>query len=160
MNRVHFSRKSDLWSTSNSLFDPLNSEFGCEIDVCAIPENAKCERYFTPDEDGLLQSWEGAICWMNPPYSQIAKWMKKAYEESQNGATVVALVPARVETRWWFEFALKAAEIRFLKGRLRFSGAKNSAPFPSALVIFRPGKHTPKIRFVDLNEIQKSLFGC
>jgi phage N-6-adenine-methyltransferase len=161
MNRVHFSKLSDLWNTPTWLADLIRAEFPIALDVCATDEkNALAERYFTPEVDGLKQSWGGACCYMNPPYSENAKWMKKAWEESQKGATVVALVPARVDTRWWFDYALKATEIRFLKGRLKFSGSKNSAPFPSALVIFTPGKHTPKIRFVDLSEVQRSLFDC
>jgi len=103
----------------------------------AKPGNAKCKRYFTPDENGLKQRWEGT-CWMNPPYGrEIEKWMKKAYESSLEGATVVCLVPARTDTRWWHRYSLRG-EIRYLRGRLKFGQSPNSAPFPSAVVIFRP----------------------
>ena len=104
--------------------------------------------------------WRGA-CWMNPPYGrEIARWVEKAYQSSLAGATVVALLPARVDTSWWFDYVLKAHEIRFLKGRLKFGSAENTAPFPSAIVIFRPGKHDkPRVRFVDLGEVQRNLFG-
>ncbi|KLT73269.1 adenine methyltransferase [Neisseria arctica] len=134
---VHFSSKTDLWATPQDFFDNLNEEFGFELDVCALPENAKCEKYFTPENDGLKQDWTGT-CWMNPPYGrEIGKWMKKAYESSLTGnATVVCLVPARTDTKWFHDFAMKG-EVRFIKGRLKFGGSKNSAPFPSAVVIFR-----------------------
>jgi hypothetical protein len=86
--------------------------------------------------DGLQQKWKG-VCWMNPPYGkEIKKWMKKAYESSLEGATVVCLVPSRTDTKWWHEYAMKG-EIEFIKGRLKFGGSKNSAPFPSAVVVFK-----------------------
>jgi phage N-6-adenine-methyltransferase len=133
---VHFSSKKQDWATPQALFDTLNDEFGFEIDVCATPKNAKCERYFTPETDGLSQQWSGT-CWMNPPYGrQILKWMKKAVESANKGATVVCLVPARTDTKWWHEYA-EQGEVRFLQGRLKFEGSKNSAPFPSAVVVFR-----------------------
>ena len=133
---VHFSSKTDLHSTPQDFFDELNREFGFEVDVCALPVNAKCEKYYTPEQDGLSQTWEG-VCWMNPPYGrEIGKWIEKAYDSSLSGATVVCLVPSRTDTRWWHKHAMKG-EIRFIKGRLKFGGAKNSAPFPSAVVIFR-----------------------
>jgi len=125
-----------LHATPQDFFDELNLEFGFEVDVCAMPSNAKCETYYTPEQDGLNQHWEG-VCWMNPPYGrEIGKWMEKAYNSSLSGATVVCLVPSRTDTRWWHKHAMKG-EIRFIKGRLKFGDAKNSAPFPSALVIFR-----------------------
>lgn len=135
-NSVHFSSATDLWATPQEFFDELDKEFGFELDVCALPENAKCEKYYTPDIDGLKQQWRGT-CWMNPPYGRkIGAWMKKAYESSLDGATVVCLVPARTDTRWFHDFAMRG-EIRFIKGRLKFGDAKNSAPFPSAVVVFR-----------------------
>lgn len=134
---VHFSSKTDLWETPQAFFDALNSEFGFTLDVCAIPENAKCERFFTQTEDGLSQTWEG-ICWMNPPYGrEIKKWVRKAFESSQTGATVVCLLPARTDTNWWHTWVVQADEVRFVRGRLKFGTSKNSAPFPSAVVIFR-----------------------
>ncbi len=136
---VHFMSNTDLWETPQDLFDFLDSEFHFELDVCAIPENAKCERFFSPVEDGLLQGWNGT-CWMNPPYGrQISKWVQKAYESSLAGATVVCLVPSRTDTQWFHRFVLDTgAEIRFLNHRLTFVGAPDRAPFPSAVVIFRP----------------------
>lgn len=134
---VHFSSKTDNWATPKDFFDKLNDEFGFTLDVCASAQNAKCDRYFTQANDGLAQNWGSEVCWMNPPYGrEIGNWMKKAYESSQAGATVVCLVPSRTDTRWWHEWAMKG-EVRFIKGRLKFGGSNNSAPFPSAVVVFR-----------------------
>ncbi len=135
---VHFSSATDLWATPQDLFDKLNAEFAFDLDVCATPENAKVIRYFTKEQDGLAQPWSGR-CWMNPPYGrEIGRWMHKAYCAALFGdATVVCLVPARTDTAWWHDYAIKG-EVRFLRGRLKFGGHKNSAPFPSAIVIFRP----------------------
>jgi phage N-6-adenine-methyltransferase len=136
-SNIYFSSKTDMWETPQALFDELNKEFGFEVDVCAVKENAKCDKYFTPEDDGLAQQWRG-VCWMNPPYGrQIKKWMQKAYDSSKEGATVVCLVPSRTDTAWWQDIAMKG-DIRFLRGRLKFGDAKTGAPFPSALVIFRP----------------------
>ena len=133
---VHFSSKTDQWSTPQDLFDSYDKLWGFELDVCALPSNAKCQKYFTPEDDGLAQQWSG-VCWMNPPYGrEIKKWMKKAYEESQRGCTVVCLVPSRTDTAWWHDYAMKG-QVIFIRGRLKFGDAKNSAPFPSAIVIFK-----------------------
>lgn len=133
---MHFSSASDKWATPQATFDKLHAEFGFELDVCALPENAKCQNFFTPDQDGLAQDWRG-VCWMNPPYGRgISRWVRKAYESAKAGAIVVALVPARTDTAWWHDYVAKG-EVRFLRGRLKFGGAKFSAPFPSAVVIFR-----------------------
>jgi len=142
MSIVHFSSKTDLWATPPELFARLNEEFHFTLDVCALPQNAKCRRFFTPEHDGLKQRWSGCS-WMNPPYGRtIGLWMRKAWEESQRGVTVVCLVPARTDTAWWHDYAARG-EVRFLRGRLKFSNCKNSAPFPSAIVIFRPVSHRP-----------------
>ena len=133
---VHFSSNTDLWATPVDFFNKYNEKFNFELDVCATHENAKCAKYFTIEDDGLSNEWVG-ICWMNPPYGrEIIKWMEKAYKSSLNGATVVCLVPARTDTKWWHEYAIKG-EVEFIRGRLKFGGSKNSAPFPSAVVIFR-----------------------
>jgi len=132
---VHFSSNTDLWATPIEFFNKYNEKFNFELDVCATHENAKCAKYFTIDDDGLSKDWPG-ICWMNPPYGrEIIKWMEKAYKSSLNGATVVCLVPARTDTKWWHEYAIKG-DIEFIRGRLKFGGSKNSAPFPSAVVTF------------------------
>lgn len=134
MNDVMFSSKTDLWETPQELFDELNLEFRFQTDVCALPENAKCEVFYTPEQDGLAQEWTG-VCWCNPPYGrQIGKWVKKAAESD---ATVVMLLPARTDTKWFHDYILQNAEVRFIKGRLKFGGSKNSAPFPSMICVFR-----------------------
>ena len=134
-----FTSKTDDWATPQDFFNELNKEFNFTLDVCASEENAKCAQYFTKEIDGLKQEWHGT-CFMNPPYGrEISKWMEKAYKSSLEGATVVCLVPSRTDTKWWHEYAMKG-QIRFIKGRLKFGNSKNSAPFPSALVIFGGGK--------------------
>ncbi len=134
-----FSSSTDLWATPQDFFDRLNAEFDFDIDVCASPENAKCDTYFTKEQDGLSQSW-GVTCWCNPPYGrEVGKWVKKAYISSKNeGSTVVMLLPARTDTKWFHEYIYNQSEIRFIKGRLKFGGSANSAPFPSMVVVFRP----------------------
>jgi phage N-6-adenine-methyltransferase len=132
-----FSSLTDMWSTPQDYFNSVAQEFTFNIDVCALPENAKCKKYFSPKEDGLSQKWEG-VCWMNPPYGRvIGRWVRKAYESAQEGAVVVGLLPARTDTKWFHDYIYGKAEIRFIRGRLRFGGCKNSAPFPSMLVIWK-----------------------
>lgn len=143
LNAGLMSSTTDEWATPQDFFDKLNAEFSFGLDVCATPENAKCPAFYTKEQDGLAQTWHksAAVCWMNPPYGrQIGAWMKKAYEESQNGATVVCLVPARTDTAWWHDYAMRGS-VRFVRGRLKFGGGKNSAPFPSAVVIFGGKQH-------------------
>lgn len=133
---MHFSSATDQWSTPDDTYAALHAEFGFELDVCATDENAKCARYFTRATNGLAQQWTG-VCWMNPPYGRtIGAWVQKAFESAQAGATVVCLVPARVDTAWWHDYCAHG-EVRLLRGRLRFGNAKSSAPFPSAVVVFR-----------------------
>lgn len=139
MNSVLFSSATDVWATPQNLFDELNAEFNFNLDPCALPDNAKCARYFTPEINGLAQCWGGATVFCNPPYGrQIYDWVKKCYQESRKpGTTVVMLIPARTDTRYFHDFIYhKAREIRFIKGRLKFGNAKNAAPFPSMIVIF------------------------
>lgn len=127
-----------MWATPEWLFKELDKEFGFNLDVCASPENAKCELYYTAEDDGLLMPWDG-VCWCNPPYgNRIADWLNKALLETGNGVTTVVLIPSRTDTRWFHEYVLGRCEIRFIKGRLKFGGSKNSAPFPSMLCIYRP----------------------
>jgi len=129
----------DLYATPQKLFDELNSEFDFTLDPCALPHTAKCDRFFTQEVDGLVQDWSGDRVFMNPPYSQpnLPMWIRKAYNESLRGALVVCLVPSATSTAWWHDYAMKG-EIRFIRGRIRFDGANGTAPFSSALVIFRP----------------------
>lgn len=132
---VHFSSATEMWATPDEFFKKYDAVYGFKTDVCASPENAKCSSFFTKEQDGLSQEWSG-VCWMNPPYGRtIKEWMRKAYESSLDGATVVCLVPARTDTAWWHEYAIKG-DIEFIRGRLKFGGHKNSAPFPSAIVVF------------------------
>jgi phage N-6-adenine-methyltransferase len=134
---VAFSSASDDWATPPHVFRELDAEFGFDLDVCASATNARCVRYFTRDDDGLAQEWRG-VCWMNPPYGEtIGQWMEKAYYAAQAGATVVCLVPARTDTGWWHDWATRG-EIRFIRGRLKFGDATVGAPFPSAVVVYRP----------------------
>ena len=136
MNKeLMFSSAKCEWETPQDLFDKLNQEFKFTLDVCALPENAKCDQFYTPEDDGLLQPWNG-VCWMNPPYGRtIRHWVEKAYTSSLMGATVVCLLPARTDTRWFHEYC-QYGKITFIKGRLKFGGCKNNAPFPSMIVVF------------------------
>ena len=139
MNKdVMFSSKDQTWSTPISLFNRLNKEFNFTLDPCCLPDSAKCQKYFTPEDNGLIQDWSNDIVFMNPPYNDMYRWVEKAYNESQKGATVVCLIPARTDTKYWYDFCMRASEIRFIKGRLKFGNSDNSAPFPSAIIIFRP----------------------
>jgi len=143
VNHGMFTCNSYDWGTPQDLFDDLHAEFAFTLDPCATPETAKCPNFFTPETDGLSQPWSDSV-FMNPPYGrEIGKWMAKAYAEAQGGATVVCLVPARTDTAWWHDYAMKG-EIRFLRGRLKFTRRTEKghlrhgpAPFPSAIVIFR-----------------------
>ncbi len=142
---AHFSSETVEWSTPHDLFAELNAVFRFDLDACATAANAKCPRYFTKSDNALAQPWSGTV-WMNPPYGrEIEAFMRKAYEESLAGATVVSLVPARTDTSWWHRYARKG-QVIFLRGRLRFGGSTSSAPFPSAIVIFWSGKLGAAIR--------------
>ena len=134
-----YSSATDEWATPQAFFDELNEEFGFTLDPCALPSNAKCAKYYTPTDNGLLKNWGGEIVFCNPPYGKtIYDWVRKCSEEAAKpNTTVVALIPARTDTRWFHELIYhKAKEIRFVKGRLKFGESKNAAPFPSMVVIF------------------------
>ena len=137
---VMFSSATDNWSTPQDFFDKLNDEFHFTLDVCADENNHKCEQYYTKEMNGLSHHWIGTV-WCNPPYGRkIGEWVRRAYISSQIGsATVVMLLPARTDTRWFHDYIYNKlnTEIRFIKGQLKFGGCKNSAPFPSMVVIFR-----------------------
>jgi len=138
-----FSSTTDEWETPQDLFDELNKEFGFTLDVCATEQNAKVNKYYTKSTNGLNSAWYNNICWMNPPYGRaIGNWVRKAFLENHiNHVLTVCLLPARTDTKWFHDYIYNKAEIRFLKGRLKFGDSKNSAPFPSMIVIF---KHTTK----------------
>ena len=138
INNSLFSSKNQTWETPQDLFDKLNNVFNFNLDVCAVDETAKCKSYFTPEIDGLSREWKGH-CWMNPPYGrEQINWIKKANEESiKNNSTIVCLIPARPDTKVWHEIIFpNALAICFIKGRLKFGGSKDSAPFPSAIIVF------------------------
>lgn len=136
-----FSSKSDEWATPQELYDKLDAEFDFNLDPCASDINHKCDTYYTAEIDGLQQKWGGYRVFCNPPYSNIAKWVEKAFRETRNDNTlVVLLIPSRTDTRYFHDYILHRAEIRYIKGRLKFGESKNSAPFPSMVVIFRGAK--------------------
>jgi len=140
VQNVLFSHKSDEWETPQGFFDELNGRYHFDLDVCSTKENRKCLRYFTKQDDGLSRKWGGRV-WCNPPYSDITSWVRKAHEEVSSGRceVVVMLVPARTDTRWFHDWCYnkRGVEIKFVKGRLKFGGAKHNAPFPSMVVVFR-----------------------
>ena len=141
---VHFSSAKQDWETPWPFFRHMEEKYGpFMLDVCATPANAKCKRFYTRKENGLLQPWFGKS-WMNPPYGrEIRAWVKKASEEvRKNAEQVVCLLPARTDTAWWHEYVERHAHhISFIRGRITFAGARHAAPFPSVLVIFK--KETP-----------------
>lgn len=140
VNNVLFSSKSDEWSTPPEIYEELDKEFNFTLDPCSTQYNHKCSKYFTAEDDGLSRSWGGERVFCNPPYSNISEWVKKAWTESTKDNTlVVLLIPARTDTRYFHEYIYNRSEVRFIKGRLRFGEAVNSAPFPSMVVIFRSG---------------------
>lgn len=163
MTKGLFTSRTEEWATPQYVFDWLDEEFSFALDVCATPENAKCKEYYTKAEDGLSKDWYldslGRNIFMNPPYGKdIIKWMSKAKDEGEI-VPVVCLVHARTDTKWFHETAMKANEIWFIKGRLKFGDGKQSAPFPSCIVIFRPMfskkqniYNTPIIKSVSINQ--------
>lgn len=135
INDGMFSSKTDLWSTPQATFDELDKEFHFTLDPCSTHENAKCEKHYTKEDDGLSKDWSGERVFCNPPYGrEIGKWVKKCAESN---TLVVALLPSRTDTKWFHDYIYGKAEIRFIKGRLKFGNSKNSAPFPSMIVIWR-----------------------
>jgi len=144
MNGGIFSSGVDAWSTPEAFLRLVRAEFGeFDLDPCCLPSSAKATHYFTPDDDGLSRRW-GGLVFMNPPYGRtIGKWVEKAADEAENGATVLALIPARTDTAYWHDHVMRrAAEVRLIRGRLHFGGdherTAHNAPFPSALVVFTP----------------------
>ena len=137
---VLFSKKSDEWATPQWLFDDLNKVHGFTLDPASTDENCKCPSHFTLEDDGLTKDWSGETVFINPPYSKCFDWVKKAHTEAQKGVKTVMLLPARVDSRWFYEFCFDpfvCKSITFIRGRLKFGGSKNSAPFPSAIIIFK-----------------------
>lgn len=144
------SSNTDDWETPIDLFNSLNDEFGFTLDVCADEHNHKCPRYYDKATDGLSKNWYGEICWMNPPYGRsISKWVEKAAETATGGGVVVALLPARTDTRWW-DYVMKATELRFIRGRVKFGKSTVGAPFPSVIAIWGTPR-TPIIKMMGGN---------
>jgi site-specific DNA-methyltransferase (adenine-specific) len=134
-----FSSVTDLWATPQDFYNKLNAEFGFTLDPCATADNAKCAKFYTVETDGLKQDWRGERVFCNPPYGRVLKdWVRKCHEEAQKDNTlVVMLIPARTDTSYFHDYIYhKAREIRFIRGRLKFGEATNSAPFPSMVVVF------------------------
>lgn len=133
------SSKTDNWATPQDFFDKLNEEFHFTLDPCANEENHKCNLFYTKEQDGLTKDWGGHVVFCNPPYGkEIADWVRYSYEQSQKpNTTVVMLIPARTDTRYFHDYIYGKAEIRFIKGRLKFGDATTAAPFPSMVVVYR-----------------------
>jgi site-specific DNA-methyltransferase (adenine-specific) len=141
--RAYHKSKRTTWPTPWEVFDEYDAEFHFTLDVCATADNAKCERFFSPEQDGLAQDWGDDVCWMNPPYGmkkgeKISDWLEKAYRSALAGATVCAFIPSRTGTRWWHAWVLGKGEIRYRQGRTTFVGAPDPAGFDSVAVIYRP----------------------
>ena len=137
--RAMFSSKSNDWGTPQNFYDKLDNSFGpFTLDPCSDGQNNKTDNYFTKEQNGLSQDWSGNKVFMNPPYGRAIKdWLKKAYEEGQKpNTTVVCLIPARTDTKYWHDYVMKAQAVYFVKGRLKFGDSNNSAPFPSAVIVF------------------------
>lgn len=156
INKALFSSDSDEWSTPDDFYIKLNQKFNFTLDPCASDENHKCDNYFTIKDDGLKQEWHGSV-FVNPPYSDIKNWVKKAYEESKQNYCdrVVLLIPSRTDTSYFHDYISQAYEIYFLRGRLRFGDSKNSAPFPSCVVVFdKQGSYIdPSVKFWDWKKV-------
>lgn len=140
MNKnLMFSSERMDWETPQDFFDKLNVEFHFTLDPCANEQNAKCKKFYTIEQDGLAQSWQGEIVFCNPPYGrELSKWVEKAYKESRKPNTIVVmLIPARTDTKYFHQYIYKKSEIRFIKGRLKFGNSTNGAPFPSMVVVMK-----------------------
>ncbi|MEK6883311.1 MAG: phage N-6-adenine-methyltransferase [Nanoarchaeota archaeon] len=154
-SNLHFSSKSNEWKTPKFLFDKLNEEFNFNLDAAASKDNALCKNFFTLEDNSLIQDWQFGTVFCNPPYGrEIGKFVKKGYEESLRGCTVVFLIPARTDTKWWHEYCSKG-EVRFIKGRLKFKNGNctNSAPFPSVIVIFNGKNGWGITKYVDFPKV-------
>ena len=145
--KIMFSSKTPEWETPLAFFNKLNESYGFTLDPCATDSTAKCPQYFTKDDDGLAKDWGGNVVFMNPPYGRVIKdWVRKAWQEgTKPNTTVVCLVPARTDTRWWHDYCMKAEKVYFVKGRLKFGNSNNSAPFPSAVVVFNSESNPPSL---------------
>ena len=154
-DRQLFSSASNEWGTPQALFDQVDAEFGFQLDAAASDSNAKCARYLTAAQDALATSWSALadVVWCNPPYGRkVGEWVRKGYEEAQLGCTVVMLVMARTDTRWWHSYAMRATEVRFIKGRVHFTrsdGVTGPATAPSAVLVFTKSQAPPVVKGVE-----------
>lgn len=138
MNRALFSSATEEWETPKEFFNALDAEFHFTLDPCSTDENTKCAKHYTKEQDGLAQDWTGETVFCNPPYGrEMPKWIAKCAEHGASGGIAVMLIPARTDTKAFHKYIWGMAEIRFVKGRLKFGGSRNSAPFPSMVVVFR-----------------------
>ena len=154
-----YSSERTTWRTPMNLFAQLDQEFGFTLDAAASRDNALCQRFITEEQDALTCDWhelaKGGAVWLNPPYGRgVGKWVRKAWLESAKGTVVVMLIPARTDTAYFREWAMQAAEIRLIAGRLRFQGADNPAPVPSALLVFSRIEHRPRISVYEVKDEQ------
>jgi phage N-6-adenine-methyltransferase len=147
--KIHYSSKTNEWYTPQPLYDKLNAKYNFNLDPCATSENAKCDKYFTKEDNGLIQQWDGNV-FVNPPYGrEIKQWVEKAYEEwlRDKNRVIVMLIPARTDTRYWHDWIFPyASDITFIKGRIKFGGSNKDAPFPSAIVVFGGELSVAKIK--------------
>lgn len=148
MDKIHYSSNKMDWGTPDSVFAPLNAEFQFTLDVACTSLNCLLPFGWKHDmgNNGLREDWSTHTCWMNPPYGrELTQWIQKAWDEKQKDVTTVCLVPSRTDTKWWSIFwdhenhctRDPQDEVRFIKGRIKFEGAKHSAPFPSAIIVLR-----------------------
>jgi phage N-6-adenine-methyltransferase len=150
-----FKSNDVVYSTPIKLFDYINKEFNFKLDVCALPENSKCNKYFTPEIDGLIQDWKG-VCWMNPPFNKdLKKWVLKAHSESKNNNSIVCcLIPVRSNTVWWKDVCLDA-EIRFIIGEVNFNNLERGLWLPMCFMIFGTNKKG-QFSYIDYKKIRKN----
>lgn len=160
MNTVKgiFSRKSDEWCTPKDLFNEFDELFNFNLDAASTHENALCDDHFTIEENGLERSWKGKRVWCNPPYSNVEAWVDKALAETDVNVDtfVVMLLPSRTDTKWFHKLLYKhQVSVKFIRGRLRFNGCKQNAPFPSILVFFNGNVGLNYAAMAKLNALHK-----
>ena len=147
---VQFTSKGIDYETPSDIFDPLDDEFHFTLDVAASHTNAKCDNYYTEEDDALTQSWIGT-CWMNPPYGRaLRRFVKKAYESAQCGSTVVCLIPVRANTKWWHQYVMRASEIRLINGEVKFVGHERGLWWAMCIVVFKDSSGPPRLASLNL----------
>jgi len=136
--KVMFSSKSDEYETPLAFYKKLDKNHNFTLDPCATDLNHKCVKYYTMQQDGLNQSWSGESVFINPPYSQISRWVDKAIDELPKTQRIVFLIPARTDTKYFEKLSSYAYRTLFVKRRLKFGGMSTPAPFPSAVIVLKP----------------------